>query len=86
MRTFTVYGSDGELLVSAASGRVLACEDCDEGNYADIVFFNVDEWRNTRPGVVPDHVDILDIGYWMATGEYEPPETDWRKLIASAGG
>jgi hypothetical protein len=85
MRTFIVYGCGGELTVSASSGHVLEYDDMGYGDneYAAIVFVNVDEWRNSHPGDVPDRIDILDLGYWTDTGEYEPPKNDWRRLMAS---
>lgn len=85
MSTFTVYGSSGELAVSSASGRAVEYVDYGGGEYADITFFNVEEWRRAFPGQMPDHVDILDLGYWIGAGAYEPPEVDWRHLMASEG-
>ncbi len=79
MTSFRVYGSHGVLVVAAMSGRVLAYEPDGDTDYADICFFNVDEWRRAYPGEVPTVIDILDIGYWTLDGAYEPPVEDWRK-------
>ncbi len=78
MNTFVVYGSHGDLVVASASGRVLRYEPLGEGEYSGIAFVNVAEWRQTYPGIVPDHIDILDIAYWTKEGEYEGPVVDWR--------
>ncbi len=88
MRAFIVYGCGGELTVSASSGQVLEYDDMGYGDneYAGIVFVNVDEWHNSHPGTVLDRIDILDLGYWTESGEYEPPENDWRRLMASLEG
>jgi len=78
MTTFQVYGSHGDLTVASASGRVLAHEPIGEGEYRNITFFNIAEWRQAYPGEVPHQIDILDIGYWTEEGEYAPPVVDWR--------
>ncbi len=79
MSTFQVYGSHGDLTVASASARVLDYLPIGDGEYRNITFFNVAEWRQTYPNVVLDHIDILDIGYWTQEGEYAPPVEDWRK-------
>ena len=86
MSTFRVYGSASELVVSRMSGRVLGYVDDGDGEYADITFFNVDDWRRSYPGRVLDHVDILDLGYWTGEGEYMPPEYTWRACAREDGG
>jgi hypothetical protein len=78
MTTFQVYGSHGELTVASASGRVLAYEPIGDGEYRNITFFNIAEWRQVYSGEVLRQVDILDIGYWTEEGEYTPPVADWR--------
>ena len=78
MSSFQVYGSHGDLTVASTSGRVLAYEPVGVGEYRNITFFNVAEWRQTYPGEVPDHIDILDIGYWTEEGGYASPVADWR--------
>ncbi len=78
MTTFQVYGSHGDLTVATASGRVLAYEPIGDGDYRNVTFFNIAEWRQTYPGEVPHQIDILDIGYWTQEGEYVPPVADWR--------
>lgn len=44
------HGSAGELVVGRLSGRVLAYVDYGDGEYADITFFNVDDWPRSYPG------------------------------------
>lgn len=78
MTTFQVYGSHGDLTVASASGRVVAYESIGDGEYRNIAFFNIAEWRQVYPGEVPHQIDILDIGYWTEEGEYAPPVADWR--------
>jgi hypothetical protein len=79
MSTLSVYGSHGELVVASMSGRVLEYHPIGDGEYSAITFFNVAEWRQAYPGAMPDHIDILDIGYWTKEDEYAPPVEDWRK-------
>lgn len=79
MNTFQVYGSRGDLTVATASGRVRTYEPTGQGDYRNITFFNIAEWRQTYPGEVPHQIDILDIGYWTQEGEYAPPVVDWRE-------
>lgn len=79
MSTFCVYGSHGDLVVASMSGRVLEYHPIGEGEYSAVAFFNVAEWRQAYPGNIPDHIDILDIGYWTQEGEYAPSVEDWRK-------
>jgi len=86
MRSFCVYGSAGELVVGRMSGRVLWYADYGDGEYADIIFFNADDWRRTYPGRMLDHVDILDPGYWTEGGAYAPPEYTWRACAREDGG
>ncbi len=78
MSTLQVYGSHGDLMVASVSGRVLDYLPIGYGEYRNITFFNVAEWRQTYPGEVPHQVDVLDIGYWTQEGEYAPPVADWR--------
>lgn len=49
---------------------------------------NVDELRaqevpdilqhHLKNGLLPEY-DVLDVGFWMEGGTYEPPAEDWRK-------
>ena len=78
MSSFQVYGSHGDLTVASTSGRVLAYAPVGVGEYRYSNLFNVAEWRQTYPGEVPDHIDILDIGYWTEEGGYASPVADWR--------
>ncbi len=83
-QTFIVFGSYGECVVDAESGRIKDMRDessnanCAE--YQPIVRFDVGEWLAAYPGeeLVGNRVDILDLGYVLRNGTYEPPATDWR--------
>lgn len=93
MKTFLVTGSHGEIEVDAKTGRVVKadvcdCDDCREyGDYRNIRKVNVKEWCRHYGQHEPDsHVDILDVGYWYATGgelAYEAPVDDWREEFRS---
>lgn len=92
MANFNVGGSHGELEVSVSSGYVLGCDLIAEqdGEYMDIVRFDIWEYAKEYPNETlgGSHVDILDIGYWMIDGTYEPPREDWRndyRLALAAG-
>lgn len=39
--------------------------------------FDTSEFVKTY-GKLDDGIDILDIGYWLSDGTYEPPEPDFR--------
>lgn len=41
-----------------------------------------DVYNGRTPSVVANGIDILDVGYWLKDGTYEPPEADWRKEVA----
>lgn len=53
----------------------------------EIARFDVAEFRKhygySESKRLPD-IDILDIGYWTNTGQYEEPEADYRKEIQLA--
>lgn len=87
MKTFTVTGTHGEITVNAETGETIrqvttcACENCEGRGYANIVKFDIEEWKRAYPGETPmtaGQIDILDLGYWTKGGAYEPPATDWR--------
>jgi len=50
-----------------------------EFDRASINCFNILDWKKTHDHLLPEDMDILDIGYWYteATGEqwYEPPKS-----------
>lgn len=56
--------------------------DEDGHSYEDILVIDVKEWRKTYPNDdIKGGTDILDLGYWLFDGAYEPPEHSWRKEI-----
>lgn len=78
-----VEGTWGRLKVDRFDGHVYGLYDapeCPNGErgYHDIVRVDVAEWKHTYPNEEFNGCDILDIGYWMADGTYEPPVLDWR--------
>lgn len=45
------------------------------------VRFDVVEWiRYHKQAEMPTSLDILDIGYWLVDGTYEPAVDDWREM------
>lgn len=54
-------------------------KDEDAKNLARIVRFDVEEWKQHWNQDLPKGwMDILDLGYWLDNGKYEPPVQDWR--------
>ena len=63
------------------------CDGCETIN--QIKRFDVSEWERFYPDQnfsEVGHIDILDIGYWLENGAYEPPEADWRGADCSSVG
>lgn len=89
MTTITVFGNWGELTVDADTGEVLAYApgvDFDPAQpaegYCDIAKIDLVEWRaylETHGFSMPGSTDILNVGYWDKSGEYEPA-TDFRAV------
>lgn len=85
----TAHSSHGEITFDPRTGRVLADEleygdgDDDFNELNKPVRFDVEEWKKRYPGksLVGIYMDILDIGYWMPDGRYEPPADDWRMMF-----
>jgi len=78
--TFNVLGSHGELGVDSDTGRVLTRTP--EDAYQEVKRLNVSEWRRYYIEELASGVchDILDFGYWLSDGSYEPPEHSWRQM------
>lgn len=79
-----MFSSCGRVLFDTVTGEVVSCsletgKRAYKGGHLP-VRVDVDEWRRRYPGedIAAGH-DILDFGYWMKNGEYEPPCEDWRK-------
>lgn len=56
-------------------------EDGDAHPLTGIAHFNVHEWKKRYPDESLSkvrNIDILDIGFWLDNGEYEPPDATWR--------
>lgn len=81
LATFDVNGSYGNLTVDGQTGRVVGYDpQCDEPVYDDVARFNIAEFERQYGCHIVDAeaVDILDIGFWLKTGEYFPPHEDYR--------
>jgi hypothetical protein len=72
-----IVSSHGTLTVDPADGRVLS-RDLDDDLLERVIRFDLEEWKHYWGDPVPDNLDILDIGYWLDDGTYEPPEMEWR--------
>lgn len=80
-----VIGSWGTLVVDGSTGCILEYEpelDYPEDDYWHIQRFDLEEYRRHYPSNPTGTIDILDIGYWTVSGDYEPPEPDYRKEVA----
>jgi hypothetical protein len=99
MDTFEVHGSHGIVSVSTETGEVVEviadcdCDSCRNGNeYTSYSKYRYDvkEWMETYSDetLAGNHIDILDLGYWLPDGRYAEPEYDWREevKIMRAGG
>jgi hypothetical protein len=81
-----VASSNGELGVNPSTGGVIYChldtggDECIEL----ITAFDLAEYKKHYSIVLdahlPECIDILDLGYWLKDGSYEPPAGDWRNL------
>lgn len=76
----TVHSSYGDLSIDANTGEVLTLvPDGDPENLGEIACFDLDEWRKFYGREdLDEEFDILDLGYWLKGGTYEPPEPTWR--------
>jgi hypothetical protein len=57
-----------------------------ERRLLQIVKFHVVEWIAHYHTNVAQDIDLPDIGYWNKDGTYEPPDNDWRDMVARYGG
>lgn len=84
MTTGTVYGSHGHIEINLETGDVISIYHYSgsEGDYSDIVKFDTQEFKQAWPERSgAETFDILDIGYWTASGYYEPADTFHREEI-----
>ena len=79
-----IFGNGGEVTIDE-SGKPLRFEPSEEvatgdhDGYADIVSFDMEEWRTAygyAQGEGPEQIDILDIGFTTDKGYYEPAIRD----------
>jgi hypothetical protein len=83
----TAQGSNGSFTFDPKTGEVIQHEPDPSSDepYTNIVRVDVAEWRLAYPGeALEDVIDILDLGYWMKDGTYEPPAEDWREDFRAA--
>jgi len=78
-----VHSSHGDFRISMRSGEVFEFhqDSPDETGYENILQFDLLEYfdkydKESRSDV--QEFDILDLGYWMDDGSYEPPDEAWR--------
>lgn len=74
IKNIIISGSHGNITINEF-GRIISC---DEGEYKSIKEFDAFEWINHYNKPFPSNLDILDMGYWLYDGTYEPPCYDWR--------
>lgn len=77
-----VFSSGGEILCDL-NGKVLEVilSSDYEKEYdllREIERFNMSEWDNYWKQERQKTYDILDLGYWLKDGKYEPPSLEWR--------
>lgn len=88
---FNVQSSHGVLTALVDDGTVVSVDlyepvDADGRMLKQIAKFDVGEWRkfyDYLEQIEPNtSIDILDLGYWLKDGSYEPPLDDWRTEFA----
>lgn len=74
-----VSGSYGVITIDDDNGEVIKYTPYhrDDDLYRSITFFNVEEFKSVYGDVLPDSIDILDIGHWEGI-EYCPPSQNFR--------
>jgi hypothetical protein len=88
-RQFTVGSSHGELTIDA-NGNVIRLRvdnpgDKDGKHLTSILAFDLEEWKRFWKKDLPQHFDILGLGYWYSRAigapKFAGPDTAWRKDI-----
>lgn len=79
----TVIGVEGLLVVEPSTGEVLRALDFHgSGALANVVRVDLDEWRAAwRSDPLGQQIDVQDVGYWVASGVFTPPDAGWRAEI-----
>lgn len=73
----TAYSSLGSFTFDPNTGKVL--NSALDAEMATPIRVDIEEYKKYYGTEFNEGVDILDIGYWMEDGSYEPPENDWRE-------
>jgi hypothetical protein len=81
----TVQSSHGHFTIDGNTGDVLSRQVQDEA-LQRLVRFDLAEWHNYYGGPPGPDLDILDLGYWLDSGTYEPPAHDWRRWFVATFG
>lgn len=77
-----VFSSNGDFEIDH-DGRVVEFHPWPDASpdYFNFVRFDLEEHRRHHGRTSDDDFDILDLGVWTSTGEYIPPDEEWRKLM-----
>jgi hypothetical protein len=90
-KTGVVHSSGGDITIDLVNGKVLSFElDGEDPEYREVFEnirnFDLKEYVEHYPDEAGEtQFDILDLGYWLKDGYYEPPEPDFRENVASGG-
>jgi hypothetical protein len=79
---FTVHSSHGDIELDWEGKIVSPTPASFDENYGDVVRFDLAEYKKYYAGLSSEkymEFDILDLGFWLENGKYEPAEDDWRK-------
>lgn len=86
MKTGIVHSSHGDITINLDTGDVISHNN--NGNYTDVVRFDLQEYFQHYSGEEQNQVnefDILDLGYWFRDDKlalvYEAPDHQWRQEI-----
>ena len=78
----TATSSHGEIKFNPMTGIVTAIDGLNPSFGSPPVVMNIWEWQEYYPGEdIPEFIDILDIGFITAAGEYCAPENEWREDV-----
>lgn len=81
LKEIDVRSSNGTISADPVTGKVLSVSSAFPDNYiTQIERFDLDEYKKYHnTDVLPQSIDILDLGTFMKDGSYEGPEAEWRE-------
>jgi len=84
--TFSISSSNGVIGADIFTGKVIYIdeyEDSADEFFPKIWEIDIEEFEKYYNKKIneDDIIDILDLGYWLEDGTYEPPCQDWRDEI-----